>query len=235
MEIFNKTVENATVKVTEQGGKITIDVTDIPKYKAGDILAAQNGVFIYKISDIRGYATIDERQRLFDELAKVGKRWNAEKLCVEDVPEFKNGDFLHSDWNNENITIICRKRKKEGLCYHVSKTNRLGLCFKKEKYWSNYSDFRLATESEKQELLDALKEKGKRWNSEQLCIEDIPGSLKKGDIVIAWPVKYEEKAIIGMLRDIDDDYMTYYVGKGFYTHAIKWDGTREQYEKILNG
>jgi len=144
MEILNYT--NATVKVTEQGGKITIDVTDIPKYKAGDILAAQNGVFIYKISDIRGYATINERQRLFDELAKVGKR----------------------------------------------------------------------------------------WNSDQLCIEDIPKPLKVGDMVIAWG-STRDMSIIGKLKGIDNDAPRYFVGDWYFVNAIKWDGTREHYEKILNG
>ena len=97
--------------------------------------------------------------------------------------EFKNGDFLHSDWNNNNITIICRERKKEGLYYHVGKSNRLGLHSKKEYYWPNDLDFRLATESEKQELLDALKEKGKRWNPITFCIEDLP-EYKPGDVLV---------------------------------------------------
>jgi uncharacterized protein YodC (DUF2158 family) len=43
---------------------------------------------------------------------------------------------------------------------------------------------RLATEEEKQELLDALEKAGKRWNAEKLCIEDIPvRKFKKGDKV----------------------------------------------------
>ena len=40
-------------------------------------------------------ATEEEKQRLFDALAKAGKRWNAEKKCVEDIPklyEFKKGE-----------------------------------------------------------------------------------------------------------------------------------------------
>ena len=35
---------------------------------------------------LRGPATESERQKLLDALAKEGKRWNAEKMCVEDVP-----------------------------------------------------------------------------------------------------------------------------------------------------
>ena len=40
-------------------------------------------------------ATEDEKQQLFDALAKEGKRWNAEKKVVEDIPkpyEFKKGE-----------------------------------------------------------------------------------------------------------------------------------------------
>lgn len=40
-------------------------------------------------------ATDGEKQRLFDALAKLGKRWNAEKKCVEDIPkpyEFRKGE-----------------------------------------------------------------------------------------------------------------------------------------------
>ena len=40
-------------------------------------------------------ATEEERQRLFDAMAEKGKRWNAEKKVVEDIPkpyEFKKGE-----------------------------------------------------------------------------------------------------------------------------------------------
>ena len=40
-------------------------------------------------------ATEDEKQKLFNAMAKQGKRWNAEKKSVEDIPkpyEFKKGD-----------------------------------------------------------------------------------------------------------------------------------------------
>ena len=34
-------------------------------------------------------ATEAEKQRLFDALAKHGKRWNAEKKCIEDLPRWR--------------------------------------------------------------------------------------------------------------------------------------------------
>lgn len=45
-------------------------------------------------------ATDEEKQRLFDAMAKIGKRWNAEKKVVEDIPkpyefsEFRKGDVV---------------------------------------------------------------------------------------------------------------------------------------------
>lgn len=35
------------------------------------------------------YATEEEKQRLFDALTKEGKRWNAEKKCIEDLPRWR--------------------------------------------------------------------------------------------------------------------------------------------------
>jgi hypothetical protein len=99
-------------------------------------------------------------------------------------PKYKDGDFLHSDWNDENITIIYREINGSHLYYHVNKSNGLGLDFDRYRYWPDDVDFRLATESEKKELIDALAEVGKRWNADKKCIEDIPKrKFKKGDKV----------------------------------------------------
>ena len=43
-----------------------------------------------------------------------------------------------------------------------------------EKGWGYTSEYRLATEAEKQRLFDALAKEGKRWNAEKKCIEDLP-------------------------------------------------------------
>ena len=56
-------------------------------------------------------ATDDEKQRLFDALAKEGKRWNAETKQIEDLPRWRAkigekyyfvGDCLDVDFNSEN-------------------------------------------------------------------------------------------------------------------------------------
>ena len=100
-------------------------------------------------------------------------------------PRFKDGDFLHSDWDNENITIICRKINGNHIYYHASKINSTRLGFDENRFWPNDGDFRLATESEKKELIDALAKEGKLWNAEKLCIEDIPKhKFKVGDKIV---------------------------------------------------
>ena len=56
-------------------------------------------------------ATDDEKQRLFDALAKEGKRWNAETKQIENLPRWRAkigekyyfvGDCLDVDFNSEN-------------------------------------------------------------------------------------------------------------------------------------
>ena len=44
-------------------------------------------------------ATEAEKQRLFDALAKQGKRWNAEKKCIEDLPRWR------TDYNKTYLYI----------------------------------------------------------------------------------------------------------------------------------
>lgn len=54
-------------------------------------------------------ATEDEKQKLFNAMAKQGKRWNAEKKSVEDILkpyEFRKGEPVLVRDNDENIWIL---------------------------------------------------------------------------------------------------------------------------------
>ena len=57
------------------------------------------------------HATPEEAQTLFDALAKGGKRWNAEKMCIEDMPKFKTDEECLRAWGCSekeiNETIKC--------------------------------------------------------------------------------------------------------------------------------
>jgi len=133
------------------------------------------------ISGIKRYATEEEKQKLLDALAKRGKRWNTEKLCVEDIPKpkFNDGDFVYEDGR---IMIF----KSYPNNYHCIYLPHIGKPFFDNSYGIDFTakSFRRATEEEKQQLLDAIAKEGKSWNEEKKCIEDIPArKFKKGDKV----------------------------------------------------
>lgn len=175
------------------------------------------------------------RIKINDKIYRLKEIESGVDSLMELVEEYKDGDFLHSDWKNENITIIYRKRNGSHLYYHASKSNTIGLGLHRYSYWPNDVDFRLATEAEKQELLDALAKEGKRWNAEELCVEDIPEKPKRGDLAIFWDDN-KESAIIGKYD--------YFIGDVLFSHrdyrgdewknAIKFESV-EQYEKLLKG
>jgi hypothetical protein len=146
---------------------------------------------------------------------------------------YKEGDFLHSDWNDENITIIYRKINGSHIHYHVGKSNGLGLDFDRYRYWPNYVDFRLATEAEKQKLLDALAKEGKRWNAEKLRVEDIPAELKKGDLAIFWDNVSRRYASVRIFSHLTLHRYFDISGVG-WDNAIKFE-SKEQFEKLIKG
>ena len=171
----------------------------------------------------------------FSEMVEIMSERVSERVDESEVSEFKDGDFLHSDWENENLTLICKDQKGDKIYNHAYKCNRLGVSFSKT-YWSNDVDFRPATEVEKQEMLDAIAKEGKRWNAEKLCIEDIPAELKKGDLAIFW----EEKKKYATIRIYDQSkeserYVRHKDNIGSnWANAIKFK-SKKQYIKLLKG
>ena len=98
----------------------------------------------------------------------------------EKSEDFKRGDILVS-LSNE-IILVDDYDLKEGHLYsfvHVDRSGQLS----KEPYfqWNEWHDWRLATEEEKQLLLDKMKEKGLRWNAEEKRVENIRWRAKKGE------------------------------------------------------
>ena len=57
--------------------------------------------------------------------------------------------------------------------------------------------------------------------------------LKEGDLAIFWDYTPRE-AIIAVYRGVEDgryfDHLDFY-----WNNALKWDGTQEQYERVLRG
>ena len=57
---------------------------------------------------------------------------------------------------------------------------------------------------------------------------------KEGDMAIFWDDDIQHRAGIGVYEHFQGDYHIDRMGS-IWDNAIKWDGTKEQYEKVLRG
>ena len=96
------------------------------------------------------------------------------RILLEFVPKFKEGDFLYSNAYDQGTVLIFKKIYNNRLYFYVSMEDGEHLDFCELHYWTNIDNFRLATEAEQQQLLYVMKKDGKQWNAEKLRIEDIP-------------------------------------------------------------
>ena len=123
-----------------------------------------------KLDNNIAYGYIREIER------KLGGKLNLETLEIEKQPEFKDGDIVYmgNAWN-EYIGIIKNRTSGNQIetyahCHKDSKEEAvLGL-------WLNKNDsdeLRLATNSEKQQLFEALAKEGKAWDAEKKLIVDL--------------------------------------------------------------
>ncbi len=152
------------------------------------------------------YATEDEKQLLIDALKKDGKRWNAEKLKIEDIPQpkFKIGDKVRIKKGVTTGAFMC-----DGLTLTVS-----------------------GYDTQDQNILYC---KGFSYLFHEDWLEPYVEELKKGDLAIFWDNDYLNP-LIRLYNGKSHRENKYYdnIGCG-WDNAIKWDGTKEQFEKIPRG
>lgn len=140
--------------------------------------------WIMDVSDIVYFrpATFKEKKTLFNALAKEGKQWNAKKMCIEDIFDPKDGDFLIKSkfvFIYKNPVNPCFYQKVCGCyCGQTESTLNLDKC----SFWTDFEGCRYATESEKQVFLEELKEAGYTWNTEKKCLEKYVWKPKYGEI-----------------------------------------------------
>lgn len=144
-------------------------------YAGGDWMCDKEDVLYFRP------ATFKEKKTLFYALAKHGKQWNADKMCVEDIFNPKDGDFLVSSKGKIFIYSPYSVDSDSFACYCGIYSSG-GLRDKGSKSWTNKKGCRYATESEKQELLKKLKESGYTWNAEKKCLEEYVWKPKYGEI-----------------------------------------------------
>ena len=197
-----------------------------------NILGVHDGLDYRNVDRSIRLATEEEKQDLLDMLAKKGLMWDAEKLelvKIPDVPEWKN--FKRGD------VLICPDAEKEIFVIfgeYVEGSNHT--CFNcifnstgdANTNWAS-SPFRKTTKEEEGRFFKWLdEEKGLEWDGEKLV-----EFLKEGDMCIFWDYTSCE-AIIAVYRGFLDGSYVDHLAK-YWDNALKWDGTQEQYEKVLRG
>ena len=103
----------------------------------------------------------------------LGGKLNFETLVVEKhQPEFKDGDIVMSD--SGAIVLVRGISLTRKIYYHAYMDNELYINQVEGEFFSRISRIkRFATDSEKQQLFDALEKEGKRWDSEKKQIVDL--------------------------------------------------------------
>ncbi len=162
---------------------------------------------------------------------RIAVKQHDDKIVIEFIPEeakFKRGDILISMATPGLIVIFDKITSTTTFdsIYHNGESSNHG--------W-RLSPFRHATKEEKQEFFDELKAEGKRWNAEAMKIEEI---LKKGDWAIFWDNRYliPLMPLIRLYHCKTDSGNRHIDDFGTpWDNAVKWDGTKEQFEKVSRG
>lgn len=127
---------------------------------------------------------------------RLGVKLNRESLKVEKTqPEFNDGDIVTCKMTCGSSAIILVKRiSSRKVYFHVYIINGEVHTQETEKDFYGYVDgVKIATDSEKQQLFDALAKKGKRWDAEKKQIVDLKPNveLKPFDRVLVRNCKSE--------------------------------------------
>ena len=96
-----------------------------------------------------------------------------EKEEKEEVQEFKDGDVLHSIYDD---LMLIYKESCSSECF----SSHFNMMHNYNTGWNTLS-FRHATEEEKQLLFAKMKEQGLRWNAEEKRVEKMRWRAEKGE------------------------------------------------------
>lgn len=204
-----------------EDGRIMI-VKSYPNMYHADIYPEHSNIVCYNdwygvdfSSPTFRHATAEEKQLLINEMKKDGKRWNSDKKCIEDIPKrkFKAGDKV---------------KIKDGIS---SKTHR--------RVGPHFTELMDEFIGKELTVYDYTERGNVRCDNAFHFAEDWlePWSdeLKKGDLAIFWDNGYSYP-LIRPYGTKADDWRGHYDNIGSaWDNAIKWDGTKEQFEKVLRG
>lgn len=171
----------------------------------------------------------DAAQTYINTLEKIlGGKLNRETLEIEKPqPEFKDGDIVMSD--SGTIVLVRGISLTRKIYYHAYMRNEYIYINQVEgEFFSRVSRIkRFATDSEKQQLFDALAKKGKAWDAEKKQIVDLKPKceFKPFDKVLVRQLETEEwRANIFSHTDKTDEYLDYVCVNGRWEFCIPYEG-----------
>lgn len=159
---------------------------------------------------------------------RFGGKLNRETLEIEKPqPEFKDGDIVMSD--SGTIVLVRGISLTRKIYYHAYMRNEYIYINQVEgEFFSRVSRIkRFATDSEKQQLFDALAKKGKAWDAEKKQIVDLKPKVELNpfDNVLVRHQKTEEwRANIFSHTDKTDEYLDYVCVNGRWEFCIPYEG-----------
>lgn len=163
-------------------------------------------------SPIKRYTTVEERQKIFSELAKEGKQWNAEKLRIEDIPQrkFKPGDKVKLkdgilDKNDESLYFA------EDMHVFIGKVLTVGSYTSKGYLYLN---------------------EGNGWAFAEDWFELYSDEPIVGELAIFWDSFKELSHIRIYTQRLTERYGDH--RGGFWTNAIKFE-SKEQFLEHIKG
>lgn len=157
---------------------------------------------------------------------------NLQTLEIQTQPEFKDGDIVTMHKKNCDIVFIFNRLRTEDSFYyyafHTLQTNNTGVidCHITLPYaWTFFEGkMNFATDSEKQQLFDALAKKGKVWIPEKKQIVDLKPKveLKPFDKVLVRDSKADKwRANLFGYKSMDEPYYCVYAG---WNYCIPYEG-----------
>lgn len=147
---------------------------------------------------------------------RLGGKLNLETLEIE-KSEFKDGDIVAIVVRKCTHIAIFQSRQEAYIGFHAVLCQNDELLLE-EPFREDVGDIelRLATDSEKQQLFDALAKEGKRWNSEKKQIVDLKPSFEIGKLYVFNEDDEDgELTIIGKLIDKNESEDTLTFGNQY--------------------
>lgn len=157
---------------------------------------------------------------------RLGGKLNRKTLEIEKAqPEFKDGDIVVAEEDNYYDKVIFIAAIKNDIVSKVLINVRY------EDYEVHYNEYRfgrnrslrLATDSEKQQLFDALAKEGKRWDAEKKQIVDLKPAFEIGKLYVFNEDDEDgELTIIGKLIDKNESEDTLTFGNQYEIETEKF-------------